>query len=533
MKRVVYLVTVIALLLGCSGRREQMSALLDRADSLNRAYVPMTGGLDSLLLEAADYYDHHGTPNEQMRAHYLLGCAYRDMGEAPQALQCYQDAVDCADTLSSDCDYRRLLAVYGQMASLFHAQNLPHDEMAVRDKYGQLALKIQDTLLYIRNLELMIRPYFLLNDSLSIIKTLEETHDLYEQYGYNQEAVGTYPTLIFFYIKQGRTQESCRLIQQFEAESGLFEGGEIQRGREIYYDIKGNYFLKKNDLDSAEIMMRKLLGYGYETDAYRGLLSVYHARKNVDSIYKYSLLYEASLDTLHNKMRTDVIHQMSSLYNYQRFQRKAEKEAVSLANTKAQRNGYALLLVVSAILLFWIVNRYRIIKRKRNEALKEYRENLVLLKKANADLILLQQHEQDYQEMIEEKMSQIASLESKLKAAPSPESLLKEMDIYQYFHKLANTGRCPSDKDWIMLSESLEEILPTFRNFISDHKHEMNLSEYKTCLLIRIHVKPKSAAEMINVSAAYITKARVEMLKRFFGITGKASEFDKQICDFN
>ena len=106
MKRFVYLLMVIALLLGCSGRREQMSALLDRADSLNRAYVPMTGGLDSLLLEAADYYDRHGTPNEQMRAHYLLGCAYRDMGEAPQALQCYQDAVDCADTLASDCDYR-------------------------------------------------------------------------------------------------------------------------------------------------------------------------------------------------------------------------------------------------------------------------------------------------------------------------------------------------------------------------------------------------------------------------------------------
>jgi hypothetical protein len=73
MKRFVYLLMVIALLLGCSGRREQMSALLDRADSLNRAYVPMTGGLDSLLLEAADY--------------------------------------------------RRLLAVYGQMASL-HQQPL-------------------------------------------------------------------------------------------------------------------------------------------------------------------------------------------------------------------------------------------------------------------------------------------------------------------------------------------------------------------------------------------------------------------------
>ena len=82
-----------------------MSSLLDRADSLNRNYVPMTDGIDSLLLEAVEYYDRHGTPNQRMRAHYLLGCSYRDLDDAPQALHCYQDATDAADTLDSDCDY--------------------------------------------------------------------------------------------------------------------------------------------------------------------------------------------------------------------------------------------------------------------------------------------------------------------------------------------------------------------------------------------------------------------------------------------
>jgi lipopolysaccharide biosynthesis regulator YciM len=85
-----------------------MDALLDRADSMNRAYIPMTDGIDSLLLEATRYYDRHGDANQQMRAHYLLGCAYRDMGEAPMALQCYQDAVDKADTTDTECDFSLL-----------------------------------------------------------------------------------------------------------------------------------------------------------------------------------------------------------------------------------------------------------------------------------------------------------------------------------------------------------------------------------------------------------------------------------------
>jgi len=99
------LLAVVALVACDCGRSGEMSSLLDRADSLNRNYVPMTDGIDSLLLEAVEYYDRHGTPNQRMRAHYLLGCSYRDLDDAPQALHCYQDATDAADTLDSDCDY--------------------------------------------------------------------------------------------------------------------------------------------------------------------------------------------------------------------------------------------------------------------------------------------------------------------------------------------------------------------------------------------------------------------------------------------
>ena len=71
---------------------------------------------DSLQLMLVDYFDRHGTPNERMTAHYLLGRAYSDMGEAPRALKCFLDAVSCADTTATDCDYSSLFRVYGQIA---------------------------------------------------------------------------------------------------------------------------------------------------------------------------------------------------------------------------------------------------------------------------------------------------------------------------------------------------------------------------------------------------------------------------------
>ena len=134
---------LLMLLAACYGpQRRQMLALLDEADSLNRAYAKLPS--DTLLRQAADFFDRHGSPNEQLRAHYLLGCAYRDMGEAPHALQCYLDAVDRADTLNKDCNYALLCRVYAQMAGICYEQNLMEYSLRALDLSIVSAEKAQD-----------------------------------------------------------------------------------------------------------------------------------------------------------------------------------------------------------------------------------------------------------------------------------------------------------------------------------------------------------------------------------------------------
>ena len=166
MKNLVIVFALLLTLVCCTTEadRNRMSALLDRADSMNSAYIPLTDGMDSLLLEATRFYDRHGDADQQVRAHYLLGCAYRDLGEAPQALDCYHDAIDRADTLANGCNYRLLMSVYGQMAELFYKQNLPEDDVEANSKYSYYALCAGDSLNYIRGIELMSKAYDLNGD---------------------------------------------------------------------------------------------------------------------------------------------------------------------------------------------------------------------------------------------------------------------------------------------------------------------------------------------------------------------------------
>ena len=107
------------LLVACDdGARQRLQ--LEELERMNRADSLMTN--DSLALDLAEWFDDHGTPNEQMRAYYILGRTYADLGEAPQAIEAYNDAADRADTTDADCDYKTLARVYAQKAEVFYYQ---------------------------------------------------------------------------------------------------------------------------------------------------------------------------------------------------------------------------------------------------------------------------------------------------------------------------------------------------------------------------------------------------------------------------
>ena len=104
MKNLVILFTLLLALVCCTTEadRNRMRAGLDSINQRNRNDQPFTVADVEPYVQ---FFDDHGTPNDRLQAHYLQGRAYHDHGEAPMALECYQKAADCADTLSADCNY--------------------------------------------------------------------------------------------------------------------------------------------------------------------------------------------------------------------------------------------------------------------------------------------------------------------------------------------------------------------------------------------------------------------------------------------
>ena len=359
----IYPLMFLLLLTACYGsRRQQMLTVLDEADSLNRNYIPFA--TDSQLLAATRFFDAHGTSLEQLRAHYLLGCAYRDLGQAPEALQAWHDAIDRADTTSRDSAVlERLMAVYGQMAELYDAHNLPDDMLAAMDEYGKYALHANDTVKYIRNIVMKASAYDLMGDTVQMLHSLENARRLFESLGMTDEAVRTLAVPIYVNIERGQLEDARRQMLVYENLSGLFdENKEIEKGRENYYYFKGRYYYMQSRLDSAEFYMRKLLSSDYKLNAYRGLMEVFRRNRQVDSVAKYSLLFERANDSIAILRRTEIIHGMTALYNYECVQLKAEQEIS--ASLRRQR-FYGELLLILIIFVFALVYWFIRMKRKK------------------------------------------------------------------------------------------------------------------------------------------------------------------------
>ena len=362
MKRlIVYLFVWLAVLIGCTTEadRSRMRSSLDSINMLNRNGQPFT--IDDVQ-PYVSFFDDHGTANDRLLAHYLLGLAYYDHGEAPMALKCYQDAVDCADTTDADCDYAQLARVYAQMSQVFYSQELYQEQLTYTKQSVRYAWRGGDTLAALMSYEQEAHAYKGLNHKDSAIAVIEKVSMLYDTLGYPAHAAISLGGVIRIYLDEGEYGKAKRSIERYEKESGLFSpNGDIEQGREIFYKIKGLYFLYTNKLDSAEFYFRKELRTGKDFNnqnaAARGLTLLYQRLQNPDSLAKYSMYAYALNDSIYARMTTQTVERMHAMYDYSRHQELARQEE------KKASQRIVIIWICVGVILFAVLVGYELYRR--------------------------------------------------------------------------------------------------------------------------------------------------------------------------
>ena len=534
-KTVHYIILLTLVLSACtSPGHEAMRQRLKYVSDCNRADTVFTErwlpAVDSLVA----FFDHHGSANERMMAHYVQGRVYHDMGEAPQALECYQKAAEQADTTRSDCDLYTLTAIYGQMADLFDAQYLPDDEMQALQMSENLAWKDKDTLSALVAYELRIRPYFLRKDTDSIIYFANHAYHKFVGYNLARKSQLSLPVIINLYLDRKEYGRAGNAIRLFEKESEQFDSlGNIVKGREIYYYDKGRYELAKGNIESAITYFNKALYGGYDEACYRGLLSVYEKLGKSDSISKYAKLFAAANDSSFLHVNQRQVEQVRANYNYHRQQQMAEKRKQEAKNWMMGVIGTVMAALLMIAILLLVFYRFKVKRLQEIGDLVEKKENLELLlaqKEASSEEIRKEivrlnnknsSNSKIHKENVSRLQAQIETLQQKLldniqtaEVDPDFEHLIVDFkNRLQEYHK---GDIPPTESEWAQLKKAFSYnhssgyLLVTSPRIITEE-------QIRVCLMTMLDISESMMAFALNTDRKRIDRVKRQANKKLFG----------------
>ncbi len=548
----------------------RMRHLLLRSNAQNKAYVDFTS--DSIGCLLVNYYDAHGTPNERMLAHYIKGCAYRDMGDQPASLRCYNDAVAAADTSLADCNFRQLGIIHQQIAKIFNDRAMPDNALQAYEYAERYARKVQDSIGIFTiwgNKSNALINQGKIQEALSIKEAAAEG---FHSIGNYRDAILTIGSCIRIYTELDSFNKAKAAIDEHEALSGYFANNkEITPGHEDYYYIKGFYYYKTGNIDSAQHYFRKLQQTGKSpNDHYLtswGLTQVYYQYGDADSIAKYALQTLAQSDTLYNIRIAEHLQNAQAQYDYTRHLETAHRKELEAKDMEISRRNWIIagVLLVSIIIFFWRKqirlkkSELRTVNRKNTQLSTQLHtaneENAQLNTQLDANNLKIAQLNEQISEkgqlikqlnevinknaadlQLNAQLQQtVAILEERLAAYLKEKEIhsrthnlntLQQQPVVKHFAELANERtKHPTYKDWHTLYPLVEEFYPqlaVLRKDISD-------AEYQICVLTKLGFRLSDIGHLTHLDNNNLCAMRTRLLTKLFHTKGGTSMFDKRI----
>jgi len=531
---------MLLLQIGCSGDKAQMLQQLEALEQQNRSGEPILN--DSLAEDLVSYFDRHGDANQRMRSRYILGRTYYFLGELPRALELYNEAADCADTTSADCNFKVLSRIYAQKADIYHKQVQPRSQLKnlrIAEYYGW---KGKDTLIATECYSLQTESYKYLGLLDSFIIISENAANKFGLIGRNDRASQIRAGEITTLIKTGEEIKAKEYIRDYDLYSGLVKlNGDVVEGHEIYYYVKGEYYLAVHKVDSAEYMFRKELREGKDLNnqiaGCKGLQELYEVKRNPDSIAKYAKLSYELNDSAYLLSEMQNIQKFQASYNYNHHKILAEQ-----SEKKAQQSLNVLIAVVALVLILSLFAFiwFRSYRARRKAEILQYHKDLETLEKLQTELQdICSEEKLSPWELFEKKQEEIveildrvsaykrktkqplATLEERLANAP----VVKRLKDYVN----ANPYQKASQTDFAELRSLLNEEVPHFYTSLNTPHYTLSEIEYDVSMLLRVRFSPMDIHKLTGLSPSYVSNMRSRLLLRVYGVDGSPADYDTRV----
>ena len=486
-------------------------ALLLRIKVDDKLYRPVTHYRDTIL-QLVSYFEQHpkvlpsvlGSTGPALPYLYA-GRIFADLGDAPQALDYYQRALDVQPArqmengkMKNENENARRLAkqrglLHSFIGTLLSYQYLFDDAIHHFFEANHWAIFASDTLDMIYNYRDIAEQYKFKEDIDSSLVFYQKALDISifcQRPGMRNEIMAQMARL---YVEKGQINVAYSYIQPA---FNKIDSADLTST----YCIASLVYKKKQKIDSALYCYDKLLRYGNlygKRFAYRELLEIEERNSGLQHPYDYLREYKNLDDSIQKRNRTETVARMHAAYNYQKHEREAHE-----LKAKNDRMRVYLLLLSSAVVVMLLLAGLVAVRRR-------YKRQLVQSNMGKTDLLRYSYEQKTEQQKLSEREQVTGST------------------IYAAIQShLGKAGDVPlSDEEWQQLHQTVNAVYPNFREKLTSLT-PMNNFEYQVCLLLKIGVKPSEIASLTTHSRESVTSSRRRLYEKAMKKSGKPSDWD-------
>ena len=488
-----------------------MAPLLLRIKVDDKLYRPITHYRDTIL-QLVDYFEQHPRVLPRLLGktgpalpYLYAGRIYSDLGDAPQALDYYQRALDVmpvgqienGEWKIENEETRRLAKQRNLLCSLignlFSYQYLFEEAVPLLEQANHWASLASDTNAMIFNYRDLAEQYKYLDKPDSSLFHYEYALLLANQSNNTNMANDVKMQIARLYVSEGRFGDALSYIRPA---LNSIDSADISPT----YAIASDIYKGCGNRDSALYCYQQLLRYGNifgKHHAYQELSEIAVSANDMESANEYYRQYKLLDDSIRKMDNAETVARMHAAYNYQKHEREAQK----LREKNDRMRGY-LLLSSSAVVVLLLLAGIVVLRRR-------YQRQLVLSSMGKTDLLRYTYEQKTEQQKLSERERVFAS------------------PIYAAIqsHQKSSGNAALNDDEWEQLHQTVNAIYPNFREKLMSLT-AMNDHEYHVCLLLKIGIKPSDMAMLTAHSRESVTASRRRLYEKAMKKTGKPSDWD-------
>ena len=511
---------------------------------------------EDIMNEVTEYYDAYGTDLEKMRAHYVLGCVYRDLHDVVRAEENLLEAYSFLDKVNEERHhYPMAVRIYGQLAELYYRQGHIEKAFKMQPRLYEYAILDGNDRAAAYSLAYLTAYYQSVNKCDSVLNISKRRKNMYMMAGDTLHAGLSLLPMLGAEMNLQLWEGMDSTLEEIENYPVLFRDTSFCRDvRKHYLYYKCVSLVNRHENDSAKRLVadykKQASSWSEKCSADIIQVQLFNDEGQVDSAFRYLIQAYREKDSMFVENNAADMQRVESQYDYRQTRIQREKMEATHSTRKnlfiTVISLIALLSMGMLVCLIVILKRQRksrqhilslerqgqeyqyILSKEREKGRlseESHRKELDTIIKRIRQLETSLSHEKEQVKALEQENAGLNESLSEWRMSQwTKEKREKRKELQTLTKKMLANNTAPEKEQWDMFEDLFNGLFPQFISAIKEKVPQLTEKEMHVSMLVKLSIPHKTIAFLTGMSYSALANMRTRLVRKGEGGKGRGTQ---------